>query len=395
VRRGGCRHHRGGEVGAFARGPTALTLLSLMRVAGAFMFALLGALVPAPVAAGAHGSTPWFGSYQVSVAGGSQDATWTLNHPATSSCDISSTGQGTDDQDFLTGSPQTVQMSGVGPNAFPGTISDLPLNYTESREGSISESAPAGANTPECPGASGGGENTPVTPDCGTRSLSTTVEVDPSPTSPSISESPAASLEQEPPYKDCPVSGEVVPAFASPLVASLPPLGPAADGGAPSGIATLQASEPITEQDVTGQTTLKLELQFTRLFVIDAMGMPADANMQVGASGATTVPISCPAGSCSGSLGLELGGFASQSSRQQASAATSPPRFPAPVTTPEPAIASARFHLRAGHRGVVVNIPGGRRFARSLASTTFDIVVSEGSGRDTVRYVAGEGHLRP
>jgi hypothetical protein len=355
--------------------------------------ALLATILVTASPASAHSETPWVGTYQVSVVGGSQDTTWTLNHMPTSGCDVSSTGQGSDDQDFLTGSPQTVQFNGVGSTAFPATIMGLALNYTESREGSITSSQPTAGNTAECPAASGGGEEAPVTPDCGTRSLSTSVDVDPSPTSPSLMQSASAGVADEPPYKDCPVSGEVVPAFASPLVATLPPLGPALDGGVPSGRATLQATEPITEQDVTGQTTLKLELELTRLLVVDAVGLPADVTLTVSASGSTTVPIECPAGSCSGTVGLELGGVASASSLGRAVAAVAAPRFPAPVTVAEPVIASAHFHLEAGHRGVVLHLPGGRRFARSIASTTFDVVVTQGSGKHTLRYVAGQGHL--
>jgi hypothetical protein len=372
----------------------ALKLDRLMRlrcvsVPLAFLVTIFVAASPA----GAHSATPWFGTYQVSIVGGSQDTAWTLNHVPTSECDVSATGQGSDDQDFLTGSPQTVQFNGVGSTAFPATIMGLALNYTENREGSIAYGQPTAANTQECPGASGGGGEAPLTPDCGTRSLSTSVDVDPSPTSPSLSQSPSASAENEPPYKDCPVSGQVVPAFASPLVATLPPLGPTLDGGVPSGRATLQASEPITEQDVTGQTTLKLELQFTRLLVVDAMGLPADVTLPVSASGSTTVPIECPAGSCSGTVGLELGGIASDSSFGHAVAAVAAPHFPAPVTVAEPVIASAHFHLKAGHRGVVLRLSGGRRFARSIAATKFDVVVTQGSGKQTVRYVAGQGHL--
>jgi hypothetical protein len=370
-----------------------LVRLMCFRCVSALLALLVTTLVAAS-AASAHGATPWFGTYQVSVVGGSQDTTWTLNHVATSGCDVSSTGQGSDDQDFLTGGPQTVQFSGVGATAFPATIMGLALNYTENREGSITTSEPTGANTAECPGASGGGGEAPPTPDCGTRSLSTSVDVDPSPSSPSVTQSLSADMTSEPPYKDCPVSGQVVPAFASPLVATLPPLGPTLDGGVPSGRATLQATEPITEQDVSGQTTLKLELQFTRLLVVDAMGLPADVTLAVSAGGSTTVPIECPAGSCSGTVGLELGGVASDSSFGHAVAAVATPRFPAPVTVAEPVIASAHFHLKAGHRGVQLHLPGGRRFARSIASTPFDVVVTQGSGKDTLRYVAGQGHLR-
>ncbi len=64
------------------------------------------------------------------------------------------------------------------------------------------------------------------------------------------------------------------------------------------------------------------------------------------------------------------------------------------MTLAEPVIASARFHLKAGHRGVALHVPGGRLFARSIASTTFDVLVTQGSGKDVVRYVAGQAHVR-
>ena len=163
-----------------------MRLTRLMRLRSvAVPLALLATILAPASSASAHSASPWFGTYQVSVVGGSQDTTWTLDHVPTSGCDVSATGQGSDDQDFLSGSPQTVQFSGVGSTAFPATIMGLALNYTENREGSITEGQPTTANTEECP-ASGGGEVTPITPDCGTRSLSTSVDVDPSPTSPSI-----------------------------------------------------------------------------------------------------------------------------------------------------------------------------------------------------------------
>jgi hypothetical protein len=249
---------------------------------------LTGLLLAA--AAGAHGATPWFGTYQVSVSGGDQQATWSLSHIPVSGCDAPATGQGTDTQTFLPGGAQVVQLSGVGSTAFPTTISGLQLNYSEDREGSIKYGQPANANPAECAGASGEAA-APPTPDCGSRGLSTSIDVSPLPGSPALSESPSASTANAPHYKDCPVFGSVVPSFATPLTATLLLLGPAADGGVPSAVATLQASAPIAETDVSGQSTLKLELRVTRLLVIDALGMPADATLGVGASGAVNVPV--------------------------------------------------------------------------------------------------------
>jgi hypothetical protein len=298
--------------------------------------------------ADARGGAPWFGTYQVSVVGGSQDASWTLNHVPTSECDAPSSGHGTDEQTFLPGGAQTVQFNGVGSTAFPSTISGLELRYDEDREGSITEGQPAAANPASCSLASGGEATPPPTPDCGTRNLSTQIDVDLSSAAPRLGESPAASVANEPHYKDCPVFGQSVPAFATPLVAALPPLGPTNVVALPSGRATLEATEPIE----------------------------------------------CPSGTCSGTVALELGGFASGSSVIRAHGAAAQPRFPAPASVAEPTIASARFQLKAHRRGVRVRLPGGRRFAKSIASTLLDVVVSEASGKRRVRYVAGDAHLR-
>ena len=360
----------------------------------AFAAALLAPASPAL----AHGG-PWFGAYEVAVSGGSQNTSWTFNHAPTSPCDAAGSGQGSDDETFLPGGAQPLELSGVGTVAFPTTITGLELHYTEDREGSISYGQPADPNPADCGflAAGGGGDSSPPTPDCGMRSLSTNVDVNPAPSSPSIAQSPSASAGDQPPYQDCPVYGQVAPAFASPLAAVLPPLGPTLDGGLPSGKATLSATEPITDPDVSGQTALTLDLTFTRLFVVDPLALPAaDVTLPVAADGSTTIPIACPAGgACAGTVALELGGFASASSAGPARpAATSAPRFPAPVVQNEPVTGSARFHLKAGHRGVRVRLPGGRLMARSIGSTLFDVVITQGSGRASVRYVAGQAHLR-
>ena len=342
------------------------------------------AALASPSAAGAHSPAPWFGSYQVSVLGGDQHAEWSADHASTGRCDPSINGQGSDTQSFLPGAPQVVQMAGVGSTAYPTTISGLQLNYTEDREGSLTETQVP----PECAVASGEGTANPPSPDCGTRSLSTSIDVTPLPGSTSLEQSPGADTGEGSPYQDCPVFGSVVPAFASPLSASLPPLGPVLAGGTPSGTALVQATEPIAEEDVSGQSTLKLELRFTSLLVVDALGMPADAALTVGSSGEMTVPVSCPAGTCSGSVSLAFDTAAT------GARVASAPRFPQPVSAYTIALTSARFHLKAGHRGVVLHLQGGRTFAKALAHDTFAVIVSDGSGHKSVRYVAGLAHLR-
>lgn len=344
---------------------------------------MLAALTSAS-AAGAHTSGPWFGSYEVSVQGGDQHAEWSANHTSTGRCDPSISGQGSDTQTFLPGAGQVVQIAGAGSTGFPTTISGLPLHYTEDREGSLTETEIPS----DCGVASGEGSASPPSPDCGTRSLSTSIDVTPLPGNPSLQQSPGADTGAGNPYRDCPVYGAVVPAFSSPLTVSLPPLGPILSGGVPSGTAVVQAAAPIAEDYVTGQSTLKLELRFTSLLVVDALGMPADAALTVGASGSTTVPLSCPAGTCSGTAALAFD--ASATGARVASA----PRFPQPVSAYTLSLTSAHFHLKAGHRGVILHLQGGRTFAKALAHDTFAVIVSEGSGHRSVRYEAGLAHLR-
>ena len=115
-------------------------------------FGVLAAIMTAAViwASPAIAATPWFGTYDVSVRGGEQHTAWTFNHVPTSSCDAAGNGQGTDTQTFLPGAPQVTQMSGVGSTAFPATISNLQLSYTEDREGSITYGQPAEPNGPGC-----------------------------------------------------------------------------------------------------------------------------------------------------------------------------------------------------------------------------------------------------
>ena len=166
-----------------------------------------------------------------------------------------------------------------------------------------------------------------------------------------------------------------MPAFASPLTASLPPLGPLLAGGIAQrdrgGAGDRADRRRLTSR---GQSTLKLELRFTSLLVVDALGMPADAALTVGSSGNTTVPLSCPAGTCSGSVALAF------DAQRPAAQGASAPRFPQPVSAYTVSLTSARFHLQAGHRGVVLHLQGGRAFAKALAHDTFAVIVSEGSG---------------
>jgi hypothetical protein len=93
---------------------------------------------------------------------------------------------------------------------------------------------------------------------------------------------------------------------------------------------------------------------------------------------------------------LDLGAAATSSSRGDlARAASAAPSYPAPLSGFAVALTSAKFHLRPHQRGVTLRIHGGRLFAKSLAKTTLAVVISEGTGRKSARYVAGTAHLRP
>lgn len=344
------------------------------------------------VPAQAHSGGPWFGTYQVSVLGGDQHTSWNLNHTPTSRCDLPSNGSGSDEATFHAGAAQTVQIAGAGSVAFPFSIQSLELGYAENRDGSITTGNPEGG--PECQYASGGGEDEPIpTPDCGTRSLSTMMNVEAGAGTARVEASAPASPDATDPYKDCPVMGEVIPTFPQPVVGTLPPLGPTLDGGLPDGIAKLSASEPITEMDTTGETHLDLELHLTRVLVVDALGMPSDVTLPVSADGDLTAPVTCPSGgACSGNVSLDITSPANGDEMARSAAAE---HYPQPLPAFAHSLASSHFHLRPGQRGVKLKLPGGRTFARSLMSVALAIVVSTTDHHKSLSYVAGQAHVRP
>jgi len=344
----------------------------------------VSAVVPA-AAYSSHGAAPWAGTYLVQVTGGSQEASWTLSRPSGNPCIGGESGQGTDAQSFLPGSPAVVQLTGVGVGTFAASIPSLDLKISEDRQGSITRGAPADSNPGDCIGEAS--ETPPPSgSDCGTHTLTASLAIDPIPGAAAV----GGSALDPTPFMQCPVFGDVVPTFASPVTASMPPLGPATAGGPPIGDASLEAVAPITDLGVSGSTKLDLRLRFTRLAVVVPMAMAQDPTITVSPSGTLDVPVSCPAGSCAGTVTL---GPAPNATFASVRAAASP-RFPVPQTGPVAQFGSASFRMRAHQRGVMLHISGGIIYARALRGVQLAIYVSERSGRATVRYIAGDAHIR-
>jgi len=349
------------------------------------LVAILAASAIAPAAAVAHGAAPWAGTYQVQMVGGSQEASWTLSRPSANPCIGGESGQGTDAQSFLAGAPAVVQLAGAGVSVFAASIPNLTLKITEDRQGSITRGQAADTNPGDCIGEATESPM-PSASDCSTHTLSASLTIDPVPGTAAV----GGSAEDPTPFLECPVFGDVVPAFASPVTSSMPPLGPASAGGPPTGEAALEASAPITDPGVSGSTKLSLQLRFTRLAVLEPLAMAQDPTITVSPSGSLDVPVSCPAGSCAGTITLGPAPNATLASVHAAGAT----RFPMPETGPVAQFGSASFHLRAHQRGVLLHVTGGIIYARALRHVQLAIYVSERSGRATVRYIAGDAHIR-
>jgi hypothetical protein len=347
--------------------------------------AVLAVSAVAPAAAAAHGAAPWAGTYEVQLIGGSQEASWTLSRPSGTPCLGGESGQGTDAQTFVPGAPAVVQLAGAGVSAFAASIPSLELKIAEDRQGSITRGAPADSNPGDCIGEATESP-APSASDCATHTLTASLAIDPVPGRAAV----GGSAYDPTPFLDCPVFGDVAPAFASPVTSLMPPLGPASAAGPPTGEATLEAVAPITDPGVSGSTTLRLHLRFTRLAVVEPLAMAQDPTITASPSGSLDVPVSCPAGSCAGTI--TLGPAPNTTFAPVRSAGL--PRFPVPEAGPVAQLGSATFHLRAHQRGVLLHISGGINYARALRGVQLAIYVSERSGRTTVRYIAGYAHIR-
>ena len=372
-----------GQIATWPKGVESRLYAGRMRLprVGAVVLALSAI---APATAASRGAAPWAGTYQVQLTAGSQEAAWTLSRPSGNPCIGGETGQGTDLQTFVPGAPAVVQLTGVGVSAFAASIPGLPVRVSEERQGSVSRGPAADSNPGDCIGEA---TESPVPPgsDCATHLLTGSLSIDPIPGVAAV----GGSAVDPTPFQQCPVFGDVAPSFASPVTSSMPPLGPASAGGPPVGDATLQASAPITDPGVSGSTKLTLRLRFTRLAVVEPLAMAQDPTIKVSPSGSIDVPVSCPAGSCAGTIAL---GPAPNATIASVRAATAH-RFPAPQTAPVPQFGSAAFRLRAHQRGVLLHISGGILYARALRRVQLAIYVSERSGRATVRYIAGDAHI--
>ena len=176
----------------------------------------------------------------------------------------------------------------------------------------------------------------------------------------------------------------------------MPPLGPIDAGGVPTGDIDLTATDPLTDDpDVTGSTDLTLKLKITLVATVDTIAMPsADAAVDVNpTTGAADVPIECPAGAaCAGTVALGLGGVAAGGAGDVER--TAAVHYPGPVTTKEPTLASASFHLHGGQRGVTVHLIPSAMYLKAISHTTLDVIVTERSGSHRLSYDAGLAHLK-
>ena len=344
--------------------------------------ALAVAALLAPTAQ-AHPGLPWFGQYQAVVVGGSGHIKWTYDHVPTSKCDTGGSGSGSDTVTFLSSPAETFDVTGIGPIAFPQAIPSLDVHFIEDRTGAISyDPLPAG-----CPGGNGNG-GPPPAPDCGIKSGTVTLSVQlPQPeTSVSVLTYPS-----QPTYLTCPLMGYPPPYFPSPMSASMPPMGPASDGGAPAGHAILNASgTDFVQPGQSGSADVHLELHLTRLLAVNAMGIPArDTDLRAVSGGELSLPLACPpGGACTGTVTL------ASSPGEAADATAAPPAFPTTIPAGLRSVASAHFRLRPHRHGVTVALPAWLRARLRSGAQRLDVLVKERAGRRTISYWAAVIQIR-
>ena len=244
--------------------------------------AVLAAAAVAPAAAAAHGAAPWAGTYQVQLIGGSQEATWTLSRPSGNPCLGGESGQGSDAQSFVPGAPAVVQLA-VGGSAFAASIPSLELRIAEDRQGSITRGPPADSNPGDCIGEATESPAPPAS-DC-------------APTPFGVARDRPGSRHGS--GRRLRVRPDAIPGlprirrrgtrvrFPRDLLdaAARTRVG----GGPPTGDATLEATAPITDPGVSGSTTLRVRLRFTRLaVVVEPLAMAQDPTITASPSEAST-----------------------------------------------------------------------------------------------------------
>ena len=328
--------------------------------------------------AGFARAAAWVGSYRVSVLGGYENTSWTLDHVPAGPCDAPVTGSGTDDTTFFSGEAVTTELIGTSARALNWRVLTLELAYTENRQGSTTSGTPADTNPADCPAAARVLPAPAGATDCGLTHERTHIDAGLDPSAPLLRQH-YTGVHFDSPYVNCPVAGVVPPQFAAPLTAHLPPLG---TGGPRTATASLTAEQPIATPGYAGSTQLDLRLSIRRLVAVDAMRLHAGARPPVRPGGRLTLPLSCPsAAPCHGSVALTVGVRSAPAAYQLAPASGGN------------AVAVARFRLPAGGRGVQVTLPGGRALTRRLARRRVDVVITEGSGARTVTYDVGTVRL--
>lgn len=338
---------------------------------------------------------PWVGAYRVSVLGGFENATWSLNHAPSGPCDAPRTGAGTDDTTFLRGRPITTQLVGLGAgHALSFAPLTLALSYEENRHGSVTAGAPADTSPLDCPLAAGSAGGPTLPSDCGQTRETTSIDVGLDPSDLELRQH-YTGVHFTSPYANCPVEGVVPPDFASPLTVQVPVLGPRSAGGLASAKAQLTADEPILSPDALGSTELELQLLFTRVIAVDAMRLPAGARARIGSHRTVTLPLRCPAGgACTGTVSLSVDVVSTDAAGGATAAPYAIAPYPRPLARAGRSIAAGRFALRAGQSGVDLALRRGRNAVRRLRGRAVDVVVTQTSGAEKIAYDAGRARLR-
>jgi hypothetical protein len=374
-------------------------LSSATALAGTLAAALIAAVPAAALSPGPSAAStapaPWVGAYRVSVLGGFENSSWSLNHAPTGPCDARRTGGGTDDTTFLKGRPITTQLIGLGPgHALSFAPLTLALSYDENRHGSVTVGAPAAAYPLDCPPATGGAGAPSSPSDCGLTRETTSIDVGLDPSDLELRQH-YTGVHFISPYVNCPVEGVVPPAFASPLTVQVPVLGPRSVGALASAKAQLTADQPILSPDAFGSTELELQLLFTRLIAVDAMRLPARARASIDPRRVVTVPLRCPAGAaCTGTASLAVGVVSVDTADAVTPAPYAIAPYPRPLARVGRSLASGRFTLRPGQSGVDLVLRGGNEARRRLRGRVVDVVVTETSGTQKIVYDAGLVRLR-